>query len=213
MGEITELVRSERVALIDLLGTLSPADWATPSLCAAWTVQQVAAHLAWAPVLSLRRAFPELVRHRLNINEMNAELAVGWAERGPAAIIEQLRRNVSDDARPPGVPDAAVLADAVVHGLDIRRPIGRPAQVDARAFVVLADLFLGMRWPLSVSVGGSARKRVHGFRLVASDLDWSSGTGPEVRMSAEALLLMLSGRPVDPVEMSGTGAVELSHRL
>jgi hypothetical protein len=54
---------------------------------------------------------------------------------------------------------------------------------------------------------------VHGLRLVASDADWAHGTGPEVRTSSEALLLVLSGRPVDAAELSGTGAVELSHRL
>jgi len=41
MGDTTELVRSERVALIDLLDTLSPPEWATSSLCDAWTVRQV----------------------------------------------------------------------------------------------------------------------------------------------------------------------------
>jgi Mycothiol maleylpyruvate isomerase N-terminal domain len=159
MGEITELVRSERVALIDLLETLSPQEWATSSLCDAWTVQQVAAHLAWAPVEPLRRALPELIRHRFRLNAMNAALAIRWAERGTAAILEQLRRNAADGARPIGVPDA------------------------------------------------------HALRLVASDVDWSHGTGPDVRTSPEALLLVLAGRPVDAAELSGTGAVELSHRL
>jgi uncharacterized protein (TIGR03083 family) len=213
MGDTDELVRSERIALIDLLDTLTPEEWAVRSLCDAWTVQQVAAHLAWAPVEPLRRAVPELVRHRLRLNAMNADLAVRWSERGTAAILDQLRRNAADGARPVGVPDAAVIADAVIHGLDVRRPLGRSRQVPYAAFVTLAGFFLTLRWPMSASVGGSARKRVHGLRLVASDADWSYGTGPEVRTSSEALLLVLSGRPVDAAELSGTGAVELSHRL
>ena len=213
MGDTEELVRSERTALIDLLDTLTPEEWAVPSLCDAWTVQQVAAHLAWAPVEPLRRAMPELVRHRFRVNAMNADLAVRWSERGIDAILEQLRRNAAVGARPVGVPDAAVIADAVIHGLDVRRPLGRPRPVPRAAFVTLAEFFLTLRWPLSASVGGSARKRVHGLRLVAPDADWSHGTGPEVRTSSEALLLVLSGRPVDAAELSGTGAVELSHRL
>jgi uncharacterized protein (TIGR03083 family) len=213
MGDLVELAMVERVALIDLLETLAPREWATPSLCGAWTVQQVAAHLAWAPVLPIRRAVPELARHRLRLNAMNADLAVGWSERGTEAILEQLRRIAADGARPVGVPDAAVLADAVIHGLDIRRPLRRPRPISGPVFCALAEFLLNMRWPLSVSVGGSARKRVHGLRLVASDVDWSHGTGPEVRTSSEALLLVLSGRPVDAAELSGTGAVELSHRL
>jgi uncharacterized protein (TIGR03083 family) len=213
MGDTTELVRSERVALIDVLETLSPQEWATSSLCDAWTVQQVAAHLAWAPVEPLRRAAPELIRHRFRLNAMNAALAIRWAERGTAAILEQLRRNAAEAARPFGVPDAAVIADAVIHGIDIRRPLGRSSPISRPAFVALAEFFLNLRWPLSVSVGGSARRRVHGLRLEACDVDWSHGTGPEVRTSSEVLLLVLSGRPVDAAELSGTGAVELSHRL
>lgn len=176
MGDATELVRSERVALIDLLDTLTPQEWATSSLC-------------------------------------DADLAIRWSQRGTAAILEQLRRNAADDARPVGVPDAAVIADAVIHGLDIHRPLGRSRPIPGAAFVTLPEFFLNLRWPLSVSVGGSARKRVRGLRLVASDLNWSHGTGPEVRTSSEALLLVLSGRPVEAAELSGTEAVELFHRL
>jgi len=50
MTELTELIRTERLAFIDLLESLTEDQWQTPSLCSAWTVEHVAAHLAWAPV-------------------------------------------------------------------------------------------------------------------------------------------------------------------
>src|SRR4026208_809617 len=50
MTELKHLVRTERLAFIDLLKTLTEDQWRTPSLCSAWTVENVAAHLAWAPV-------------------------------------------------------------------------------------------------------------------------------------------------------------------
>ncbi len=49
MGDLPGLIGAERLALIDFLETLAPEEWATPSPCGAWTVQDVAAHLAWAP--------------------------------------------------------------------------------------------------------------------------------------------------------------------
>jgi uncharacterized protein (TIGR03083 family) len=49
MDAVWALIRSERHALVDYLETLTPAEWSTPSLCQGWTVQDVAAHLAWAP--------------------------------------------------------------------------------------------------------------------------------------------------------------------
>ncbi|MGZ8750310.1 MAG: maleylpyruvate isomerase family mycothiol-dependent enzyme, partial [Pseudonocardia sp.] len=62
-------------------------------------------------------------------------------------------------------------------------------------------------------VGGSVQRRIHGLRLVADDLDWSWGQGPEVHGSAEALILMLTGRPVGAEELTGPGAVTLYDRL
>ena len=46
---------------------------------------------------------------------------------------------------------------------------------------------------MNAVVGGSARRRVAGVRLVATDTDWSHGEGPDVRGTAETLLLLLYG--------------------
>jgi uncharacterized protein (TIGR03083 family) len=43
---VGELTATERLAFVDLLEGLTPEQWATPSLCSAWTVQEVAAHVA-----------------------------------------------------------------------------------------------------------------------------------------------------------------------
>jgi uncharacterized protein (TIGR03083 family) len=208
-----DALRTERAALIELLETLTPTEWATPSLCSAWTVQQVAAHLAWAPTLSGRELLPELVRSGFRINEVNARLGVRWAERGPAAIVDQHRTNLAEDAKPALVPGEAPLEDAVVHGLDIRRPLARPRPIPLETFAITAKFQLDTRWPISVSVGGNVRSRVRELRLVADDLDWSSGSGAEVHGTAETLLLMLSGRPIGDDELTGPGAPLLYGRL
>jgi hypothetical protein len=150
---LVEMIASERLALVDLLDTLDAGEWATRSLCSAWTVQDVAAHLV------------------------------------------------------------AALSDAVLHALDIRRPLGRNRVVPADVFVATAEFHAGLRWPLTASVGGDVRRRITGLRLVADDADWSHGQGPEVHGSAEALLLMLTGRPVGRDELTGPGAPTLCGRL
>jgi hypothetical protein len=33
-----EVIRSELLSLVNYLGTLTPEQWATPSLCSGWTV-------------------------------------------------------------------------------------------------------------------------------------------------------------------------------
>src|SRR5687767_10827916 len=78
-----------------------------------------------------------------------------------------------------GMPPVAALADAVVHGLDVRRPLGLPGRVPTESLAPLADFSLGTLWPMNIVVGGSARRRVSGVGLVATDLDWTHGAGPE----------------------------------
>jgi hypothetical protein len=70
-----------------------------------------------------------------------------------------------------------------------------------------------VRWPLTLLVGGSARKRIAGVRLVAEGYDWKYGEGPEVRASGEAVLRLLNGRAVERSELTGPGADLLASRL
>ncbi|MGK4591193.1 hypothetical protein [Amycolatopsis sp. w19] len=58
-----------------------------------------------------------------------------------------------------------------------------------------------------------AGKRARGLRLVATDLDWSAGSGPEVRGPGEAVLLSIAGRDVALDELSGPGAAILASRM
>ena len=209
---LPELVRAERVAFLELLETLTPQEWGCPSLCGAWTAKEVAAHLAVAPTAPPWHTLALVARYR-SVNRANAEAARAWARRGPEAILAQLRANAADGARPFGVPPVLALADAVVHGLDVRRPLGRSRAVPPEALERVADATLGLRGPLTVGVGGSPQKRVRGVRIVAEGIDWSHGEGPEVRGSLEALILLLNGRPVGRDELSGPGVPAVLARL
>ena len=213
MTDHSELIRTERVALIELLETLTPEEWATQSLCHRWTVQAVAAHLAYASAAGPQRFGLELLRARGRINRMIGDMALRDAERGVPAILDQLRRNAETGAKPMGMPQPAALSDPVVHQLDIRVPLGKPRQVPVESFRRTADFFARTGFPGSLVVGGNVRKRVAGLRLVADDVDWSHGDGPEVHGKAESLLLMLAGRPIGADELTGPGARELYSRL
>src|SRR3954464_3353806 len=94
---------------------------------------------------------------------------------GRPAILEQLRINAESDAKPMGVPPLAALTDAVVHGLDVRVPLGIPRPVKPDSFRLVADWTLASRWPVTIPVGGNPRRRLSGMRLVATDADWSWG--------------------------------------
>ncbi len=203
------LLRADREELIDLLETLTDEEWATPSLCEGWTVRDVAAHLAVAPHVAPPQTLVGLVRARLSLNGFVHDSAVRYARRDTAEVIDVLRQDARTGAKPFGVPAPAPLVDALVHGLDIRRPLGRDRPIPPDAFVDVADWAAGIRWPGTILVGGTPRHRKAGVTLVADDADWRHGSGPEVHGSATALILLLTGRTVAPEELSGPGLERL----
>lgn len=212
-ANLSTLTRTQRAGFIQTLEGLTPEQWLARSLCSEWRIIDVAAHLAWAPVLSAGAGAAAMARHGFSMNRMIARTAIAWSARGQAAILEQLRDNARSGARPIGMPPVAALADAVMHGLDVRRALGLPGQVPVESLGPLADFTLGTRWPMNVVVGGSAGRRVAGVRLVATDTDWSYGEGPNVRGTAEALLLLLYGRSPRTGELTGEGAATLTARI
>ncbi|RYC07017.1 maleylpyruvate isomerase family mycothiol-dependent enzyme [Nocardioides zhouii] len=210
---LTDLVRRERRGFLDTLGSLSTEQWDEQSLCSGWRVIDVAAHLAWAPVLGPAAGAVAMLRNRLSVNRMIAATAVGWSERGRTRIMDQLERNLESGAKPIGMPTVAALADAVVHGIDVRRPLGLTHPIPADALGPVGEFVLQTPWPLNGVVGGNAARRIEGVRLVARDVEWSRGEGPEVTASAEAIARLLYGRPVTPDELAGPGAKVLGFRL
>ena len=73
------------------------------------------------------------------MNAASADEAVRWGQRGTPAILDRLRANLDKAAKPPGVPMSGVLVDAVIHAIDIRKPLGKPRDVPADTFVAVAD--------------------------------------------------------------------------
>ena len=210
---LPELVRVERAAFIDTLEALGPDQWQERSLCAEWRVVDVAAHLAWAPVLGAAAGAVGLARSGFSVNRMIASSAVRWSERGREAILDQLRLNLESGAKPIGMPTVAALADAVVHGIDVRRPLGLGRAIPAHVLGPVVEFSIGTPWPMNAVVGGSARRRLQGVRLVGTDVDWSRGTGPEVRASAETIARLVYARAISPDELTGPGAPVLTARL
>ena len=211
--EMAALTAHERQALIETLEALTADQWLTPSLCEDWRVVDVAAHLAWAPVMGVGEGLAAMARHGFSMNRVIARSAVAWSTRGRDAILDQLRHNRDSGTKPIGMPTVAALADAVVHGIDVRRPLGLVRPIPSDVLEPVAGFALRTRWPMNSSVGGSARRRVDGVRLVASDVDWSYGSGPEVQAPAEALAMLLYGRRPSTEELTGPGAQVLRARL
>lgn len=98
------------------------------------------------------------------------------------------------------------LVEGVIHHQDIRRGLGLPRVVPPERLLV------ALRWALpGPDIGGLWR--IRGVRVVATDLGFSAGAGPEVRGAAEALLMTIAGRRGVVGELSGPGRGKLAGRI
>ncbi|HEY5882600.1 MAG TPA: maleylpyruvate isomerase family mycothiol-dependent enzyme, partial [Nakamurella sp.] len=68
MREIWPLIHAERAALADDLTGLDDSGWATPSLCAGFTVREVLAHLTATGSLGAIRWFAGVLRCRFDFD-------------------------------------------------------------------------------------------------------------------------------------------------
>ena len=213
MIEVWSLVAAERRVLADFLDTLAPADWEVPSLCPAWRVRDVVAHIVYGPTQPHAAALLGVMRSGFRINRVVAQSARRGGQQEPAALVRRLREIVDDRRVPLFVSGRHVLADLVAHDLDIRRPLARSRPMPPEAFRLTATLMAGTGGPLGAVFARSPRRTVEGLRLVARDVEWTHGDGPEVHGTAEALLLAITGRPVERDELTGPGASTLLARI
>ena len=198
--------RAEREDLLDLLERLTPEQWSAPSLSAGWTVRDVVAHVLSYDGLGPRELATRFVRGRFLVDRTNAVGLADDAGRTPAELVELLRGHLTPTGLTAGMGGAIALTDGLIHQQDIRRPLGEPRSIPADRLVpALQTALFG---PVLRGV-----LRVRDVRLVATDIDWSFGRGPEVRGTAEALLMAVAGRAAVADELSGPGAERLTRRL
>ncbi|WP_409328967.1 maleylpyruvate isomerase family mycothiol-dependent enzyme [Trujillonella humicola] len=197
-------IDTERAGLADLLEDLTPAEWAAPSLCDAWQVGHVAAHLTLAH-MGYRAATVEAIRARGSFDRMIRDTALRAAGRPPAEYAAQLRAMVGSRRRAPFVSPVEPLTDVLVHGQDMTVPLGRSRPVPPEAAAVAARRAYAMSFPFGV------RRRLAGYRLTAEDADLVLGEGAPVRGPASAVLLLVTGRTAAALEhLEGDGARELA---
>lgn len=201
------MIATERRGLADLLDGLTPEQWATPSLCEGWTVRDVAGHLVVPFEVSMPKVMLRVAGSLFDVDKAMDGMARDQGRRPTEELVASLRANAGSRFMPPTLGPEAPLTDILVHGQDIRRPLGIVDDVDGdRARIVLDRLSGG-------SKGFVPASRVVGLRFEATDLDWSAGTGPVVSGTAPSLLLAMTGRTVALDELDGDGVDVLRSRL
>jgi uncharacterized protein (TIGR03083 family) len=193
-------VAADRRAIADMLDGLSPQQWETPSLCDGWTVRHVAAHLSVVLTHGMGTFLVAAIRARGNLDRANCIVVAREATRPIRDIVGDLRANADSRFTPPTFGSEAPLAEVLLHGEDMRVPLGIADDRPAERWQGALDLLLSPK-----GRRGFAARGVPALRYVATDTEWAHGSGDEVRGPAAALALTVSGRPARLGELSGPG--------
>ncbi len=207
MTDIHQLISTERVSLADTLDGFTEEQWNTPSLCAGWTVRNVAAHLAMPFEVSLPRLMIKMIGARGDFNQVANRVALEDPRPGPE-LSAVLRANARTQFKPPGFGFEAPLSDVVLHGQDICRPLGIVRPVPAEAAAIVAGLCVSPK-----AQRGFVKKGItEGLRFEASDVDWSHGDGALVRGPAVSIAMAITQRASGFDELDGDGVAVLRSR-
>jgi uncharacterized protein (TIGR03083 family) len=199
------LVHAERAALAADLTDLTDPQWATPSLCTGFAVRQVLAHLTAGATLSPVRWLAGVIRCRFDFDKMVAMRLAEQLGAHPAETLARFRRVVTSTVKAP-VPVEAVLGEAIVHGEDIRKPLGIHRDYPVTTLTTLAGYYQGSDLVVP------AKRRIDGLRLQASDGPFATGSGPLVSGSTLALIMAMTGRVTYCDELVGDGVAALRAR-
>jgi uncharacterized protein (TIGR03083 family) len=213
-----KLIAAHRRALAEALSDLPAGQWQGVSLCAGWTPAHVLAH----QTMPFRVTEAEFMAGMQQCGGDFTKFSDEIAERDssnipPAELVGVLRDNAENPWAPPGGGLSGALSHDVIHGLDMTWLLGSAYEIPAEAMTnvlgsITGPLVLADDAVVAIDVEpGAERTTVFGFpldgiKVIATDLDWSAGRGPELRGRGRDLLPLLAGRKIPRELFSGPGA-------
>lgn len=207
VGDVWPIVHTERAALVADLEGLTDAQWEQSSLCTGWSVHDVAAHLVDVARTTRLGFLATMARARFDFDRQNADGVRRHRGATPQQTLSALREVIGRTSTPPAPLDSRIVEE-IVHGEDIRRPLGI-----TRAYPVAAVARALVHQVGTKGAFGGAREAVSGVRLLATDADVSIGDGPEVTGPALSLLMATSRRAGALDDLTGPGLGTLARAL
>jgi uncharacterized protein (TIGR03083 family) len=205
-ADAMQMARGEREEFAALLEGLTPQQWDSPTLCEQWRVRDVVAHVIGYDPLTRLQLLRRMAKGLVTRGGANTVGVAEYAAKSPGELTALMRRYAVPRGLTAGFGGKIALTDGMIHQQDIRRPLGIPRTIPAESlrtaldFTKYAPRLLGAL-------------RVRGVRLVATDLDWSHGAGPEVLGPGEALLMAMAGRRDALDDLDGPGKIKLAQRI
>jgi uncharacterized protein (TIGR03083 family) len=204
--DLIPLAEEERADLLALLRQLTPAQWVATSLCTNWRVRDVAIHIVSYDELSIAETVTTFLRGGLRTGRVNDVALNRYSDLDPDAIIDLVARNQHPSGLASGFKGGIALTDCTIHHQDIRRALSLSRAIPEHRLVPV--LTFSLRAPTLPS-----KSNARGLKLVATDVDWTLGNGPEVTGPGEALLMAAAGRARALNDLGGDGLPTLQERV
>ncbi len=195
----------ERAALAEELASLTDVQWALPSLCGRWVIEDVVAHLTAAASVGPGRWLASVVGARFDFDRHNDRRLAEHRGSSPAETLERFRRVVTSTRSAPG-PTVAWLGEVVVHSHDIRRALGMPRTPPVEVVTEVARFYVRRNFAVP------SRTRAEGLRFEATDGPFAAGAGPLVSGTTLALTMAMAGRRAYCEDLAGPGVSTLLAR-
>lgn len=199
-----DLISTERRRIADWLETMPADAWDAPTLCERWSVSDVVGHLTFTWRLSTPRLLAQIVRHR-GFHEASAVGGRRLGAVGAEALIGSLRDHAEDPAKPPGAYEGDLLAEVVIHPMDIAVPNSLEWEPTGAAIGPLLEYLTTHKKGREYHPPGG----IDGMRWVATDLDWAWGDGPVIEGRGHELAMVMSSRPRAVEWLEGDGVQRL----
>ena len=204
-GDLWTAIHVERARLAEDLAGLDETQWAAPSLCGRWTVEDVVAHLTAAASIGRLRWLRSVLGARFDFDRHNQRRLEEHRGATPAETLQRFRAVVAS-TKAPSKDTAAWLGEVVVHGQDVRRPLGLTRTAPVETVTAVARFYAGKDFAVP------SRSAAQGLRLVATDGPFESGSGPLVSGTTLAIVMALAGRATYCDDLTGEGVPILRSR-
>jgi uncharacterized protein (TIGR03083 family) len=206
MTDEWQAVAQERAALVADLEWLGVGAWRTSSLCEGLSVEEVVAHLTAGASAGPVRWLAGLARCRFDVDRMVDMRLREQLGTAPDETLRRFRGVVDSRTAPSGHVDGW-LGEVVVHGEDVRRPLGIDHAYAPAALERVARFYAARDFTVP------SKRRTAGLRLEASDGPFAAGEGPIVRGRTVDLVLAMAGRPVALERLDGPGVPLFAARV
>ena len=203
-ARLWQMIHAERAALAAELAGLRDEQWATASLCTGLSVREVLAHLTAGATVSPARWMAGVIQCRFDFDKQVVMRLNEQLGETSQVTLERFRRAVASTSS--AIPIKAMLGETIVHGEDIRRPLGISRVYPIETVTRLAEYYRGTDFVVV------AKKRVADLRLEAEDGPFAAGAGRLVSGSTLALTMAMTGREAFCDDLSGEGVPLLRER-